>query len=293
MSAPVEVLELFSGIGAAGIALGEAGRVVAAFDQDPAANSAYGANTGRAPLAKNLAGIKPRDLAPFAACAWWLSPPCQPYTVRGAGRDLDDPRSAALVRVLEAARQLRPPALALENVPGFAVSSARHLVRESLEGYGIAEAEICPTALGVPMRRRRYYLVACRDRQPSFEVPVALPMRPLAAYLDEPGGDYIPEAEVRRYGHSAAIVDAGDPGAVANCFTSAYGNSRVRAGAYVRDAGGVRLFSPGEILRLLGFPAAWRFPAELDARQRYALAGNSLSIDVVRFAWLAALGARP
>ncbi len=284
---------MFSGIGAAGVALGERGRVVAAFDQDPAANLAYAANAGRAPVARNLAGIKPRDLAPFAACAWWLSPPCQPYTVRGAGRDLDDPRSAALVRVLEAARQLRPPVLALENVPGFAVSSARHLVRDSLDGYGLAEAEVCPTVLGVPMRRRRYYLVACRDRQPSLSVPGATSPRALAAYLDEPGGDYIPEAEVRGYGHSATILDAADPGAVANCFTSAYGNSRVRAGAYLRDAGGVRLFSPGEILRLLGFPSGWRFPSGLDARQRYALAGNSLSIDVARWVWQAALGTCP
>ncbi|MBM4365654.1 MAG: DNA cytosine methyltransferase [Deltaproteobacteria bacterium] len=289
MRAPVEVLELFSGIGAAGIALGERARVVAAFDQDPAANLAYVANQGRGPVARNLAGIKPEQLSAFASCAWWLSPPCQPYTVRGAGRDLDDPRSAALVRVLEAARALRPPMLALENVPGFAVSSARHLLRESLDGYGIAEAEICPTALGVPMRRRRYYLVACRDTRPSLPSPEPVPMRPLATYLDEPGGTYLPEAEVRGYGHSASILDASDPGAVANCFTSAYGNSPVRAGAYVRDAGGVRRFSPGEILRLLGFPAGWHFPPGLDLRKRYALAGNSLSIDAVRWVWAAAL----
>ncbi len=293
MSAPVEVLELFSGIGAAGVALGEQGRVVAAFDQDPAANRAYVANFGLAPVAKNLAGIKPRDLAPFAHCPWWLSPPCQPYTVRGAGRDLDDPRSAALVRVIEAARQLRPPVLALENVPGFAVSSARLLVRESLDGYGFAEAEICPTALGVPMRRRRYYMVATRDRQPTLPLPEAVAMRPLSAFVDEPGGDYLPEAAVRGYGHSVAILDADDPAAIANCFTSAYGNSRVRAGAYVRDAGGVRLFSPGEVLRLLGFPGDWHFPGDLTARQRYELAGNSLSVDVARWVWQAALGRDP
>ena len=290
MRAPVEVLELFSGIGAAGIALGERARVVAAFDQDPVANLAYAANQGRSPLAKNLAGIKPGQLSAFASCAWWLSPPCQPHTVRGAGRDLEDPRSAALVRVLEAARALRPPLLVLENVPGFAVSSARQRLRASLDGYGLAEAEICPTALGVPMRRRRYYLVACRDRNPSLECPAPVPMRPLAAYLDEPGGSYLPEAEVRGYGHSATIVDASDPGAVAHCFTSAYGNSRVRAGAYVRDAGGVRLFSPREILRLLGFPGGWHFPPGVDLRKSYALAGNSLSIDAVRWVWAAALG---
>lgn len=293
MSAPVEVLECFSGIGAAGLALGERGRVVAAFDQDPAANRAYAANFGRLPVAKNLAGIKPSDLARFAGCAWWLSPPCQPYTVRGAGRDLDDPRSLALVRVMEAARELKPPVLALENVPGFAVSSARQLVRESLDGYGLAEAEICPTALGVPMRRRRYYMVAIRDRQPTLPRPDAVAMRPLSAFVDEAGGNYLAEAEVRAYGHSVAILDATDPAAIANCFTSAYGSSRVRAGAYVREAGGVRLFSPGEVLRLLGFPGDWRFPGDLSARKCYELAGNSLSIDVARWVWQAALGLDP
>ena len=38
-------------------------------------------------------GARAEELAAFGADLWWLSPPCQPYSVRGRGRDLDDPRA--------------------------------------------------------------------------------------------------------------------------------------------------------------------------------------------------------
>ena len=49
-------------------------------------------------------------------------------------------------------------------------------------------------------------------------------------------------------------MDAQDPNAVAACFTSAYTNSPVYAGSYLRQHGRIWAFSPHEILRLLGFP---------------------------------------
>lgn len=283
------LLELFSGLGAAGIAWG--GPVVAAVDQSPYANAVYAANHRLAPKAWNLAGVRAAQLAAFAAGRWWMSPPCQPFTVRGARRDLEDPRVRPLLRVLELIAELRPPVLAMENVPGFVASATRGHLRGSLiaAGYTLNERLLCPTALGIPMRRHRYYLVARLGgegaHRAAFEpTPTPPPSTPLASFLDVTPDPalYLPEATVRAYGYSANILDGADPLAVGTCFTSAYGRSPVRAGSYLRDAGGVRTFSPAEILRLLGFPASFTFPDHLSLRTRYDLAGNSLSIDAVR-----------
>lgn len=282
------LLELFSGIGAAGLAWG--GPVVAAVDQNPHANATYALNHGRVPRPWNLASVTATQLAAFGATRWWLSPPCQPYTVRGARRDLDDPRARPLLRLLPILAELRPAEVALENVPGFVESAARGELRAALigAGYTLRERLVCPSSLGVPMRRQRYHLHArlggdARHRA-DFSTPTAVaPRRPLAAYLDaEPAPElYLSEAVVRGHGHSASILDATDPAAVATCFTSAYGRSPVRAGSYVRDGRGVRWFSPEEILRLLGFPADFRFPEPLGRDTRWELAGNSLSLDTV------------
>ena len=293
------LLELFSGLGAAGLAWG--GPVAGAIDQSAAANQAYTLNHGLVPHPWNLAAVREPQLAAFAAPRWWLSPPCQPHTVRGPARDLDDPRASALLQVLPLIARLRPPVVAMENVPGFVPSAARGRLRATLlgAGYTLLERLACPSALGVPMRRLRYYLVAYLDAgtpsRSDFSTPVmAAPLRALASYLDGAEGaegaggaggvapGYLSEATVRGFGHSAHVVDAANPEAVANCFTSAYGRSPVRAGSYLRDQHGVRRFSPEEGLRLLGFPATFRFPAAMPTSTRWELAGNSLAIPAVR-----------
>jgi len=43
----------------------------------------------------------------------------------------------------------------------------------------------------------------------------------------------------------------------------------------------LRAFTPGEAATLHGFPRGFRFPKDVTLKQRYALVGNSLSVDVV------------
>ena len=108
------LLELFSGLGAAGLAWG--GPVAGAVDQSAAANETYALNHGRRPDCWNLAAVREQQLAGFQAPRWWLSPPCQPYTVRGAARDLDDQRARALIHLLPLIQRLRPAVIAMDRV---------------------------------------------------------------------------------------------------------------------------------------------------------------------------------
>ncbi len=287
----MRVLELFAGIGGCAAAVGSE-RVVAAYDQSPLAEAVYRHGHPATPFHRdNLVGVSEAALARWEADLWWMSPPCQPYTVRGARRDLDDPRAASLVRIVELAAAIRPRWLALENVAGFRGSRAHALVARTLRGggYAVAEHALCPTELGVPNRRARFYLLAAREGELGAP-DRTLVGRPLAEYLDadDPGLALAP-GQAAAYRHALDVVVGDGPTA---CFTAAYGRSVVRSGSYLPTPDGLRRFSPAEVARLLHFPPDFTFPEGFDRRRQWALLGNSLSVAAVR-AVLAALPLSP
>lgn len=234
-------------------------------------------NFGHRPKPWNIAGLKslpPSDLL-------WLSPPCQPYTQRGAQRDLADKRSAALLRVCNLLPQARPARVALENVPPFEGSQGHARVLEALQGYALWQGVLCPSQLGIPNRRRRFYVVA--SRVGSVSEPVLAPTAMgLGHYLDPlPAPSlFLTDEDTTRLQGVLPIIT---PAQITETFTSGYGRSLLRAGSLLRcHDGRVRRFSPQEILRLHGFPEGYAFPPELDRVRRYKLVGNSLSVPVVR-----------
>ncbi len=292
----IRALELFCGIG--GFAAASAGtniRVAGAVDQSPAALEVYRLNfPGHDAWQLNLENVTADELQVFGADFWWLSPPCQPYTVRGAGRDVEDPRALSFRRILDVMARMNenrlPSHLALENVEGFARSEMRRRIVGLLSdrGYAVQECMLCPTELGVPMRRPRYYLMASRVRLSPPVVIVDVPLRPLGDYLDgvdESGvhdGLHVGGDVLAKFGKGFRILDPNDPQAYTTCFTSGYGRSLMRAGSYLQCAGGVRRFAPEEIARLLHFPEGFRFPDRMTLRKKWHLAGNSLSVAAVR-----------
>ncbi len=288
------LLELYCGIGGCAAAVASSGvRVVAALDVNRSALEVYTQNFDHPVSARTLEGLGADELAAFRADLWWLSPPCQPFTRRGLGRDADDPRSRSLLALLDRIGELgaaAPSRLALENVPGFAGSRCHARLLEVLAaaGYRVRERVLCPTELGVPNRRRRYYLAARRGADPAPWPAPPPGGPPLAAYLDpegaETGSDLrLAPAIARRYRHALDVVDPADPSAVAACFTAAYGRSPVRSGSYLpAPGGGLRHFSPSEVLRLLGFPATFSLPPGMPPARAWPLLGNSLSVPAVR-----------
>jgi site-specific DNA-cytosine methylase len=289
------VLELYCGIGGCAAALDPTTTVVAALDINTVALAVYRHNFAHPATPCALESLRADDPRLRDADLWWLSPPCQPYTRRGRGRDVDDPRSRSLLHLLDLIARLQPAALALENVPEFGGSRAHARLRERLaaSGYAVAERLLCPSGLGVPNRRRRFYLVASREglrgwataRPPSGGADGDdVPLSRLAGFLDPDDPDRLRVAPrlLADYAGAVDVVDAADPCAVASTFTAAYGRSPVRAGSYLRRDGVVRRFSPAEILRLLGFPPDYRLPPDLPLSSAWRLLGNSLSVPAVR-----------
>ncbi len=289
-------LELFCGIGGFSAAVAGTGiRVVGALDHSREALEVYRLNfPAHEARQKDLERISAEELADFGADLWWMSPPCQPYSVRGNGKDLNDHRAGSLARIMDVFREIPeerlPIHLALENVVGFARSRARELLVGMLgeRGYQLRERELCPTELGVPSRRARYYLVASRSGLAPHRPVKPLPRLPLNAFLN-PGLEEYPKAGLRvsqevlaRFGEGFRILEPADPGAYTTCFTAGYGKSLMHAGSYLRCGGAVRRFDPAEIARLLCFPPEFRFPEAHSLRGRWRLLGNSLSVVAVR-----------
>lgn len=217
---------------------------------------------------------------------WWLSPPCQPFTTRGRRRDLDDPRTRGFAAVLDRLAVSGPRYFAMENVPGFEGSRAHGRLRDVLDatGYSMRETLLCPTSLGLPNRRRRFYLVAAREALLEWPAPSG----PRVALRDviDPSPDpalWCDAHFARRYSHALHVVHADDVEATTACFTAAYGRSPVRSGSYLATPTGLRRFSPREILRLLDFPVGYRLPDDLPPRVAWPLAGNSVSVRALRW----------
>lgn len=297
MSRRLRVLELFCGIGGCAAALGDSAEVVAAIDIDRTALDVYAANFAHATQARTIESIPARELAAFDADLWWMSPPCQPFTRRGAERDVADPRCQALLALIERIRDVRPPIVALENVPGFVESVARQRLLAGLDdsGYDVHETLICPTQLGIPNRRLRYYLLArqsgwkCEEASLSHDAPFkdgdnADAIQPLRDFLDmeaDPRFDVAPQL-LADYSTAIDLIDADDPHAIAACFTSAYGKSPIRSGSYLEHADRIRRFTPREISRLLGFSQPFGWPPNTTDRTAWRLLGNSLAVHAVR-----------
>jgi len=286
MGGRLRVLELFCGIGGCAAALGDAAEVAAAVDIDQVALSVYTHNFANVARAHSVESLPVEWYAEQHADLWWMSPPCQPYTSRGHRSDLDDPRSESLLALFDRIRQVRPRYLALETVPEFQSSMARQKLLTLLEtsGYKSYETQLCPTELGIPNRRRRFYLVGSRDRLRQWPKRNDTPKFQLAdvvSTLDDAELTVKPELHAM-HREALSVVDSTDPNAIASCFTSEYGRSVMHSGAYLRTSDGIRRFSQQEILSLLGFPATFTFPPAISRQEAWRLVGNSLSIPAVQ-----------
>lgn len=279
----MKVLELFAGIGGVAAAKPAQMQIVGAVDASLHVLQTYAKNWSHPTFQQNIEGISPAFLEKLEADCWWLSPPCQPHTVRGNQHDVDDPRSASFLRSLELISALKPTAIGFENVEGFKGSRAHELLLECLApDYTWHETILCPSEFGVPNRRPRFLLAAHRGFEPKIQAGDAV-KTPLKDYLLPPTPElYLTEHVREKFGQSMHVVDADDPDALTAVFTSAYTKTWMFAGSFLREADSrLRAFSPHEILGLLGFPANFDLSG-LGRRQAYKYIGQSLSVPTTR-----------
>uniref|UniRef100_A0A2P2HXY1 tRNA (cytosine(38)-C(5))-methyltransferase n=1 Tax=Hirondellea gigas TaxID=1518452 RepID=A0A2P2HXY1_9CRUS len=200
----VHMMELYAGIGGMRAAATEIGlnlEAVYPYEINPSALEAYSHNftedgTGavdncsarkriksscgtkkKFTAARNLLGLSVAEVTKLSPHLLTMSPPCQPFTRQGLQQDTADRRCDSLQHVLTVLKELpNPPArILLENVKGFETSHARDQLLQVLDcrGYTYQEFLLCPTQLGVPNSRLRYYLLAVREGKSSRASPAS------------------------------------------------------------------------------------------------------------------------
>lgn len=186
----LSAIDLFAGGGGLTVGLKDAGyRVLAAVEIDPNAFSTYTANhsdvlalkqditsvTGES-LTKQLRK-KSLRLDLLAGC-----PPCQGFSSLTSKYKREDARNDLIFEMSRLAKELRPKALMLENVPGLSqkgrVKFDRFLSEIRDLGYMPTFDVLQVADFGVPQYRRRLVMLAGH----GFEIPMPIPthsQRPL------------------------------------------------------------------------------------------------------------------
>jgi DNA (cytosine-5)-methyltransferase 1 len=176
-----KAVDLFSGAGGLTEGLRQAGyTVVGAVEINAQARATYRLNHRRVHLwGKNISrvsgrsimralNLRPGELDLLAAC-----PPCEGFsqmrTKNGARRNFDK-RNDLIFEVLRMVRSLRPVSLMVENVPGLAKNYRFRSFLKSLHGLGYQTkwSVVNAADYGVPQKRRRLVLLACRIAEPQF-----------------------------------------------------------------------------------------------------------------------------
>ena len=295
----MRTLEFFAGIGGFQAACPWM-NVQAALDINQDAKLVYTENFAGNYITCELASITKDHLAHYSAELWWLSPPCTPFTKKGSQQDDRDPRSRALLNLIQIATELSPNLIALENVVGFENSLTCSRIVSMLQqaGYKVRVCIRCPSEIQWPNRRRRVYLVAwhaCIDEILGTKISASFeqnwlssnPMqsKPIQAYLDPNiSRQRSPELwldEETLENHFTAIDRIDSENSISACFASSYGKAITKGGSYLWQEDGYRRFSPREVANLLGFPNDFQLPANLSNRRLWHLLGNSLSLPVV------------
>lgn len=171
------VLDCFAGVGGLSLGAELAGmEVIGGIDANPDATASYALNfPGKHALKHDLLVEKPRSVLKKVGISHGDvdvlvgGPPCQPYSVNNHQRGTGDVRCQLVDAYLEFVSVLKPHWLLIENVPGFASIEKGVFLKAFLRslrarGYSADFRIFDATAFGVPQRRRRLVILACRER---------------------------------------------------------------------------------------------------------------------------------
>ena len=172
----MNVLDLFSGPGGLSLGLQRAGaKISAAVELNRDAMRTYSLHTSAAvTFNEDIRGV---DFSAFKGKVDLVAggPPCQPFSLGGLRKATGDVRNMVpeFLRCIEA---VKPHAFLMENVPGLTMSDARPyfdgVLQKMMElGYQINWTILNSAAFGVPQKRRRLFVLGCRDRVLNFPVP--------------------------------------------------------------------------------------------------------------------------
>lgn len=230
--------------------------------------------------------------------------PCQPYSLAGLRKGLDDPRGTVFLEIVRILEDKKPKAFLLENVKGL-VGHDKGATFDYIismltgAGYHVTYKVLNTMTHGnVPQNRERVFLVGFRDEKASknfkFPEPVTLTKSiadmlekgPVAAkyYYDKRFKSF---AEIKKgvtkegvvYQWRRQYVRANKSG-VAPCLTANGGRGGHNIGL-IKVSDGIRKLTPRECANLQGFPKSFKLPKDIADSNLYHQLGNSVTVPLI------------
>ena len=296
----MKFIDLFAGIGGLRLGFEKLGaKCVFSSENDKYAQVTYEANFKEKPSG-DIYKIKAKDIPPHDILLAGF--PCQPFSIAGYRKGLEDERGSLFFQILRILRVCRPKVFLLENVKGLV-----HLHRGQVfhdmtillqkAGYNVYPKVINTMEYGnIPQTRERIYIAGVqKNLSPhfSFPKPVKLTKTIHDILSKEKQDDYfyydrfsihkILKKEIVRkdtiYQWRRNYVRENKskvcPTLTANTGTGGHNVP------LVLDDYGIRKLTPRECAGFQGFPSSFILPETVSRCHLYKQIGNSVSIPVI------------
>lgn len=300
----IRFVDLFCGIGGFRLALERLGwACVFSSDVYHPARETYRAAFGETP-AGDVREVPAGEVPDHdVLCAGF---PCQPFSVSGLRRGLEDTRGTLFYEIARIAKAKSPEVLFLENVPhlerhdGGKTFATMVGVLERM-GYRVDHRVLDASRFGVPQSRRRLFIVATRGGD-GFEFPAGgSKLVTVGDVMGDPRGEELSKVVIDRddiairpgaggHARSRRPIRVGrinkggqgeriySPSGTAITLSAHGGGAAAKTGAYL-VGGVVRKLTVEEALLAQGFPGD--HPLVGSESQKYTLVGNSVPPPVV------------
>ena len=285
---PFKFIDLFCGIGGFHFAaVQNGGSCVFASDIDTFARKAYQENFNMEPKG-DITQISEHDIPSHdMLCAGF---PCQPFSIIGNRLGFEDIRGTLFFDIVRVIKAKKPKFAILENVKQLATHDKGNTLRvivQTLEstGYTVYWKVLNALDYGLPQKRERIVIV-CFKEPTEFSFPLKeTAYKPLSAILEKKvekihyASDRI--VSKRKQSHESqydlAIWHENKTGNISSYPYSC----ALRAGASYNYllVNGERRLTPREMLRLQGFPDAFKIVC--NGSQTRKQAGNAVPVPVI------------
>lgn len=296
----MRVIDFFCGAGGSSCGAEMAGlRPVAAVNHWLVAARSYELNHGIRPLRESCQDVSPEDLP--QADILLFSPECTNHSRARGARPRDEMSRATAWQVARFVRAMSPRAFVVENVteiaqwPDFGewVAELQDLnYHVNHDATGRPGQVLDSSEWGVPQSRRRWFLVGHRDFEPVVVSPRrpavavaecidwSLPTRPIIRLERPMAARTIHRiAEGRRKFGSRHLVQYNGT-ATAQPLDRPCRTVTTRDRFALVDGDNIRMLSPRELLRIMGFPETYSL--EGTRAEQVAQAGNAVAPPVMR-----------
>jgi DNA (cytosine-5)-methyltransferase 1 len=305
----IRALDLFCGAGGSSEGARAAGATIAAgVDMSPIATATFGANfegslavTG---MIENIdTGRLKRQVGPIDLLL--ASPECTNHTCAKGSAPRNEKSRATAMLVVEYARVFRPRWLVLENVIHMRPWARYEELKDQLSalGYKLREQVLDASDFGVPQKRKRLFIMADREAEPT---PVTTPRRKHRTVKDVlDGSGSWPTTPLYQPGRAAGTLERAERameelGEKKSFLLVYYGTDgcggwqrldrplrtittvdRFALVTPTKQGPVMRMLQVSELKRAMGFKNAFAFPVGT-RRDRVRLLGNGVCPPVMR-----------